>query len=1208
MRPLIVWSKVHACQLSTATLREELNKGIGLFRPADEVRSPPGIESIPGHRHVVYGQVMDFTLTVTLVGFLLQREARLSFRYLQDQFGLDDQQFADLRYELVVGRRLAVEEDGARFVWCGDVDSPQTPPRTAQSSGTQARVGVSPDGHTDATSQRLSEPDGPNPVISAEAERRQLTVMFCDLVGSTALSTQMDPEDLRDVITTFQDCCREVIDHYDGFIARYMGDGMLVYFGYPQAHENDAERATRTGRDIVDAMTELNTKVGKAHGIELSVRIGVATGPVIVGDFIGEGAAEEAAVVGETPNLAARLQGVALPNQLVISSATRRLVEGLFTCEDLGLHDLKGMPAATQAWRVSGLRHETTPKLSGSPLVGRQEELGLLTRAWETGKQGRGQVVLVQGEPGVGKSRLLEAMRAQLAHEDYLWVMIRCSPYHTSSSLYPVIEHLKRVVGWQPQHDELERLAKLEAALGAQSRPLAEVVPLFAELLSVSLPEGRYPALTLTAEQQRDATLDAIVGWLLDLADTKPVLQVFEDLHWADPTTLELVELYTDQSPTVSLVNVLTYRPEFVPQWPMRSHMLPITLNRLERAEVEAFVGHLANHKVLPTEVLEHIVAKADGVPLYVEELTKTILESGLLRATGEYYAMDGALSELEIPSTLQDSLMARLDRGPMLREIAQIAAVRGREFAYSMISAVMSTDEAALRDGLRRLVDDELLFQRGRGDEARYIFKHALIQDAAYYSLLNRTRQQYHRTIAHVLETPAHAQAQPELLAYHYAAAQAWQQAANYWGQAAAQAFSRSANLEGIAYLTQGITSLTSLAQTPERDQKELEMQIQLGVTLIPVEGYSAPRTVAAFARARDLCRVTGNREHLITVDWGEYTGHMLRGELDIAQEKTLETLRMAEDGGTVTARLMAHRSIGIVGSHRGDFEHARQHLEEALALYDPDLHAELALRYGYDVRAAVLSYLPHVVLELGYPAQSQTYSREAIKTAHETEHGPTLGFALFHACIFHQRYGDLEANESLVSELLMVCEMHGLSTFAPIGAACRGHLTMDAAPCEGAMSEIETAKNSFVDAALPGVFSPWFLNLLAQSQSTLERPEESLASIELAISIAKKNNERLCLPDVLQTKAELILAGSQPDTSSAEMQLQQAIQIARDMNARLPELRAATGLARLWRTQDRAQEARALLQSSLAWFTEGFEAPALRDASNLVDELRAA
>ena len=512
-----------------------------------------------------------------------------------------------------------------------------------------------------------------------------------------------------------------------------MGDGMLVYFGYPQAHENDAERATRAGLDIVGSMASLNSEVGKARGVVLAVRVGVATGPVVVGDLISEGVAEEAAVVGETPNLAARLQGVAQPNQVVIGPATHHIVGDLFTFDDLGAHELKGIAEPTQAWRVNGAvdiegRHETKRRAGSSPLVGRQEELGLLLRAWEGTREWRGQVVLIQGEAGVGKSRLLEALREPLIDEDYTWVSIRCSPYYASTPLYPVIEHFKRVMNWQPEDDAPSRLEELEAALRTQSIPLEEVVPLYAELMSLPVPEERYPALAMTPQQKWEATLDAIAGWLLELAESKPVLQVCEDLHWADPTTLELLGLYIEQSPTVSMFNVLTYRPEFIPPWSMRSHMTPITLNRLERPEVEAFVSNLAGGKSLPNEVREHIVSKSDGVPLYVEELTKTILESGVLREEADRYWLDGTLAELQIPSTLQDSLMARLDRVPLLREMAQLGAVLGREFAYEMLRHLSPVEEPALQEGLGQLVEGELLYQRGRGRRALYVFKHALI------------------------------------------------------------------------------------------------------------------------------------------------------------------------------------------------------------------------------------------------------------------------------------------------------------------------------------------------------------------------------------------------------------------------------------------------------------------------------------------------
>ena len=1153
---------------------------------------------------------MDFTLLLSLVSFLLERERRLSYRYIRKQFTLDDETLEELRYELVVGQRVAVDDNTEALVWIGN--------QKASSSGEKAEESAKIEGPSHSLLQSYPEPgpssrDGatdPIPVRSTEAERRQLTVMFCDLVGSTALSNRMDPEDLRDVITSFQDKCREAISRYDGFIARYMGDGMLVYFGYPQAHEEDAERAIRAGLDVLASVTSLNAEVGKAHDAVLAIRVGVATGPVVVGDMIGEGAAEEAAVVGETPNLAARLQAVAQPNQLVTSSSTRKLVGDLFTFDDLGVHELKGITEPTQAWRVTGEadiegRLETRRIKGSSPLIGRQEELGLLNRSWETSTGGYGQVVLIQGEPGFGKSRLLEALREPLEHGDYEWISIRCSPYHSNSPLYPIVEHFKRALGWQPDDDDQARLEKLETALGPLSSPLAEVVPLYAEILSLPIPEDRYPALGMTPRQQREATLDAILGWALEVAESKPVLHVWEDLHWADPTTLELLGLYIDQSPTVSMLNVLTYRPDFTPPWPMRSHMTPITLNRLERPQVETFVSHLSGGKSLPGEVLEHIVAKADGVPLYIEELTKTIIESQVLREEEAGYRLDGALADLQIPSTLQDSLMSRLDRAPTLREVAQMGSVLGREFAYEMLNAAIGLEETVVRSGLDQLVEDELLYQRGRGERSRYIFKHALIQDAAYQSLLNRTRQQYHHTVAKLLEEqfPELAQPQPGLVAHHFAEACAWEQAAIYWQHATTQALGRSAIEEAVSYLTRGIEAVVALPDAPARNEQELEMQIQLAVTLVPVKNYSAPETMAAFSRARELCDLTGNRSHLITVNWGEYTGLLVAGKLDAALAKSLETLRQAEQEDNVTARLMAHRSVGITSTQRGDFEVARGNFEAALALYDPVQHRPLAYRYGYDIQVAILSFLDQVLIEQGYPVQARARYEEAMKAARDMDHPPTLAVSLWAACFFHWFYGDLEANSALVDELISVSEAHGLLMWTSIGRACQGHLSMLSDPSEAALAEIESAMNTWSVSAK--MFVPWFLSMLAQAHGRLDRPERGLACIDDALGIVRQSKERLHLPFALQTKAELLLSGSTPDPSAAESILKESMQISREMKAQLPELRAAIRLARLWKQQDKAKEALKLLTDCLDWFTEGFDAPDLQAAQALVDEL---
>jgi class 3 adenylate cyclase/tetratricopeptide (TPR) repeat protein len=640
-----------------------------------------------------------------------------------------------------------------------------------------------------------------------EAERRQLTVMFCDLVGSTALSTQLDPEDMREIIRAFQDACGKIIARYSGYVAKYLGDGMLVYFGYPQAHENDPERAVRAGLDVTQAVGAIQRTDLLPDLAPLAVRVGINTGPVVVGDLIGEGAAEQASVVGETPNLAARLQGLAQPNHVVIGPLTRELIGESFVCESLGEHQLRGFAAPVPAFSVLREHDSDVPVDKPSfetPMVGRVAELSLLLRAWDVAKAGQGQVVLLQGEAGIGKSRLVEAMREQLPAGGFASEVTRCSPYHTNSALYPVIEHLKRAFGWRNEDSDDARLAKLEAALRLQSLALDAAVPLYADLMMLPLPAGRYPPLKLSAQEQRQQTLDALTAWTLERAEASPVLHLWEDLNWADPTTLELLAQIIEQSPTVATLSVLTYRSDFTAPWPMRSHMTPITLNRLDRGEIEGLVRQSSGGKAMPAEVIDYVVRKTDGVPLYVEELTKAIVDSDFIAASDDGFELTRPLSGLSIPATLQDLLMARLDRLPSIREVAQLGSILGREFAYEMLQAIASIEEKTLETGLDQLVGAELLYQRGRRPRARYMFKHALVQDAAYHSLLKRTRQFYHRQVADLLESrhPEVVQAQPELLAHHYSKAEDDRKALRYFFMVAERAAAKSAHAEAVAAL----------------------------------------------------------------------------------------------------------------------------------------------------------------------------------------------------------------------------------------------------------------------------------------------------------------------------------------------------------------------------------------------------------------------
>jgi class 3 adenylate cyclase/tetratricopeptide (TPR) repeat protein len=780
--------------------------------------------------------------------------------------------------------------------------------------------------------------------------------MFCDLIGSTKLAGQLDPEDLREVVRAYQETAAEVIQNFDGHIAQYLGDGLLVYFGYPRAHEDDAHRAVRAGLGIVEAIGTLNSSLEATDGIRVAVRLSIHTGPVVVGEMGGAGRHEQLAL-GETPNIAARLEGLAEPDTVVISAMTKLLVEGAFDLEDLGSHRLKGVPEPIAVARVlNPIARQSDEEWAVSDvlttLVGRDEEIGLLLRRWEQSKEGFGQVVLINGEPGIGKSALADVIREQVAREGYTRATYRCSPYHTNSALYPVITHLQRLWRWEREDTPAEKLDKMEETLRTTSLPLKEAVPLFAALFSLPLPEGRYPPLGLTPQQEKQQTQDALTAWLLEEAERQPVLVVYEDLHWADPSTIENLGLLVEQVPTAPMLTVLIFRPQFVPPWPTRSHMTPITLNRLERPQVEAMITQLGGGKALPAEVVQHIVAKTDGVPLYVEELTKMLLESDFLQEEAGHYALAGALSNVAIPATLQDSLMARLDRLPMVREVAQLGAVLGREFAYEMLRTLAAVEESTLQDRLGQLVGAELLYQRGRPPRAKYMFKHALIQDAAYASLLKRTRQQYHQQIAQMLEAefPETVEAEPELVAHHYTEAGLNEQAVGYWHQAGKRATQRSANVEAINHLTKGLEVLMTLPDTLERARKELDLQTTIGPVLMAVKGFGSPDTKRAYARARELCQQVGETPQLFPVLHGLWRFYMVRAELQTTRELAEQLFTLAQRVQDPALLLEAHRVLGLTMYWLGEMAPAREHLEQGTALYDPQQHRSHAFVYGQD------------------------------------------------------------------------------------------------------------------------------------------------------------------------------------------------------------------------------------------------------------------
>jgi class 3 adenylate cyclase len=676
------------------------------------------------------------------------------------------------------------------------------------------------------------------------AERRQVTVMFSDLVGSTALSARMDPEDLREVISAYQKCVAETVQSFGGFVAKFMGDGVLIYFGYPQAHEDDAERAVRAGLELVAAVGDLKTHA------PLQTRVGIATGLVVVGDLIGSGASQEQAIVGETPNLAARLQGIAEPKSVVIAESTRRLVGNLFELEDLGAQALKGIAGPVRAWAVlrpSSVesRFEAMHASGLTELVGREEELELLLRRWSKAKTGQGQVVLLSGEPGIGKSRLTAALMERLANEPHTRLRYFCSPQHTDSPLYPIITQMERSAGFARDDTARAKLDKLDTLL-AQSFTPRQDATLIAEMLSLPN-DGRYPTLELAAQQRRQKTLEALTAQLETLSRSNTVLMIFEDVHWIDPTSFEALGRTVDRLRTLGVLLLVTCRPEFAAPWIGQRHVTALIINRLGDWEIAAMIDRVTGNKPLPANIRLDIIERTDGIPLFVEEMTKAVLEAG---SQGDVQQTAAAIppSAPAVPASLHASLMARLDRLGSAKDVAQIGAAIGREFSHPLLAAVVAEPEAKLQSALDRLISAGLLFRQGLPPNATYLFNHALVQDAAYGALLREPRRALHARIAGTLEGqfPEIAERQPELLARHYTEAGLTEKAAGLWSRAGHRSLERSALVEAAEQFTRALDQIATLPATPALRREQIKLQVALITPLVHIKGFGAPETKA--------------------------------------------------------------------------------------------------------------------------------------------------------------------------------------------------------------------------------------------------------------------------------------------------------------------------------------------------------------------------
>jgi class 3 adenylate cyclase/predicted ATPase len=1140
---------------------------------------------------------MTFDEILSQVLELLQREGRVSYRALKRRFGLDDDYLEDLKDELIKAKQLARDEEGAVLVWIGA--SPVSD-STFQVSGSQP-LAPSPS-PSDARRQTLD----PRPTAG---ERRQLTVQFIDLVGSTALSEQLDPEELHAVIHAYQEVCTGTISRFEGHIAQYLGDGLLVYFGYPVAHEDDAARAVRAGLEMIDAIHQLNTRLSRP----IQVRIGIHTGPVVVGE-IGSGEKRELLALGETPNLAARVQTKAAPDTVLISAATSRLVQGLFDCQSLGEQTLKGLTTPLALYQVQGASEdqshfEAATRRGLTPLVGRDHEASLLMDRWTQVKEGQGQVVLVSGEAGIGKSRLVQLLKERVASEAQVQVECRCSPYYQNSALYPVITHLQKFLQFDREEAAPSKLQKLERMLSAYQLPLSEAVPLLAVLLSFPHPD-KYPELTFSPQKQKQRTLETLLAWLLKEAERQPVRVVWEDLHWADPTTLEFVRLLIEQAPTTRMLVLATFRPEFQPLWSGRSHITQLTLNRLSPRQVEAMVEKVTGGKTLPAEVVRQILLKTDGVPLFVEELTKMVLESGLLRATDEQYELTGPLPPLAIPSTLQDSLMARLDRLSSVREVAQLGAILGREFSYELLHAVSPLDERTLQNGLIQLVEAELLYQRGMPPHATYLFKHALIQDTAYQSLLKSKRQQLHQQVARILaeQFADLKETQPELLAHHYTEAGLTEQAIPYWQQAGQRAASRSANSEASNHLTKGIELLKTLPDAPERTQQELDLQITLGPALIAIKGWSAPEVERSYTRARKLCQQVGETPQIFPVLFALSVFYFTRAEYTTARELGEQLLRLAQCARDPALFLEAHRALAMSSLWPGELVSAREHCEQGITFYDPQQHGSHTFLYGSNPKVVCSYYASFALWFLGYPDQALNRCYDALTLAHDLSHPFSLASALNASAILHKLRGEVKLTQERAKATIALCTEQGIVFWLAMGTILQGWALAGQEQEEG-IAQIRQGMAAF-RATGAEALRPWFLTMLAEAYGKVGQVEEGLTVLAEALAFMDKTGERVSEAELYRLKGELTLVQSSVQSlesrvKEAEECFRKAIEIARKQQAKSLELRAVMSLSRLWQRQGRKDEARQMLAEIYNWFTEGFDTKDLQEAKALLEEL---
>jgi class 3 adenylate cyclase/predicted ATPase len=1092
---------------------------------------------------------MKFEELLDEVVGLLRRRGRMTYRALKRQFDLDDEYLADLRDELIKGQRVAIDESGEVLVWAGS-DTPRPAEEPARP------------GPPAAVAQPASLP------LPAQAERRHLTVMFCDMVGSTALSARLDPEDFRDILNTYHSICGAVIAQFDGHISQHLGDGVLAYFGYPHAHEDDARRAVKSALAIVPAMMEYSARLEATKGIRLPVRIGIHTGVVVVG-VTGSAGAEWLAT-GETPNVAARIQGLADPNGVLLSAASKRLVEHGFEFIALGRKAISGLAEPMEVYLAvreldAGANLDAdTGAVAETQLVGRDSEVRLLLDRWEQAKTQMGQVVLICGDPGIGKSRLVRTLHDQVRRDGHATMVFRCSPYHANSALHPVIDRVQREAGLRGNDTAEAKRQRLAQWLKARSFFQPETLPLFSTLLSIPLQDDQADIGALSQGQKR-FVYEHLVRWLVDISQERCLLLVWEDVHWADPSTLDLLSLLIEQAPTRAMLALVTFRPEFQPPWKHGSNRFQFIINRFTPSHVETMVARLTGGKRFPAEVMRLLVVQTDGVPLFVEEVTKLLLESGSLHELEDRYELKGPLSALSIPTTLRDSLMARLDRQTSGREVAQMGATVGREFSAELLEAVWPHDQRRLNEGLAQLVDAGLLYRRGLGPQSSYFFKHVLVQEVAYESLLRRTREEYHGRIVHVLEErfPGLGSTQPEVLAHHYTGAGLIERAIPYWRAAGERAIETSAHAEAIAHVSKAIELLRSLPDSAGKVRDEITLQIRLGVSLTALRGYGASEVELAYGRARELCYSAGVQDLMLPSLYGLWRYYLMRANFRRAKELGNELLELARLYGNEEFLTVGHRALGSTLFYMGELEVARAMTTLVLDANSDAERRVLAFRYDVvDAWVTGRAYQSWLQWLVGDEQAAMRDSEEAIETARRLGHAFSHALALSFSSWLHQFRGDIDRVRECAAAAIAVSHEHGFEFWLGWNAVLQGWAVSASGNSRaGTRRILEGIKQWRATGSELG--KSYFLALLAESHLQSGDFEEGLIVIDEAFQFSEVTGERFWDAELHRVKGELLAGLRQPDAEVAAC-LDRAIGVARAQGATALLLRAEASRAR--------------------------------------------